>query len=79
MHVQNISDTFWLWWYWNAEWAWPEMPHCCVVQEERRIVYVGRIPSDYTRWDLRRKFETFGEITDVSVHFREHGWVNSES
>jgi RNA recognition motif-containing protein len=44
-------------------------------QEERRIVYVGRIPSSYTRRDLRRKFESFGEITDVSVHFREHGYV----
>ncbi|ELU17364.1 hypothetical protein CAPTEDRAFT_154290 [Capitella teleta] len=41
--------------------------------EERRIVYVGRIPGSYTRRDLRKKFEGFGDITDVSVHFREHG------
>ena len=44
-----------------------------VLQEERRIVYVGRIAGDLTRRDLRQQFERFGEIEDVSVHFREHG------
>ena len=44
-----------------------------LYQEERRIVYVGRIAGDFTRRDLRRQFERFGEIEDVSVHFREHG------
>lgn len=43
------------------------------LQEERRIVYVGRIPTDYTKSDLRRRFGRFGVIEDVSVHFREHG------
>ena len=36
-------------------------------------MYVGRISSDFTRRDLRHQFERFGEIEDVSVHFREHG------
>ena len=43
------------------------------LQEERRIVYVGRIPNDYTKGDLRQRFSRFGVIEDVSVHFREHG------
>ena len=43
------------------------------LQEERRIVYVGRIPGDFTRGDLRKEFEMFGPIEEVSVHFREHG------
>ncbi|XP_060071270.1 NK-tumor recognition protein-like [Ylistrum balloti] len=41
--------------------------------EERRIIYVGRIPSDYTRRDMRRRFQRFGEIEHVQLHFREHG------
>lgn len=41
--------------------------------EERKIVYVGRIPEKYTRKDLRKRFERFGQIEDVSVHFREAG------
>ncbi|XP_067656311.1 peroxisome proliferator-activated receptor gamma coactivator 1-alpha-like [Haliotis asinina] len=41
--------------------------------EERRIVYVGKIPDGYTRRELRRRFGRFGEIEDVSVHFREYG------
>nr|KAG5690852.1 hypothetical protein BaRGS_031204 [Batillaria attramentaria] len=42
-------------------------------KEERKIVYVGRIPESYTRKDLRKRFERFGQIEDVSVHFREAG------
>lgn len=41
--------------------------------EERRVIYVGRISSSTTRDDLRRRFQSFGPITSVSVHFREHG------
>lgn len=41
--------------------------------EERRIVYVGRIDSETTRRDLRRRFERFGPIEEVSVHFRDEG------
>lgn len=41
--------------------------------EERRIVYVGKIPSDFTRRDMRRRFDRFGDIEDVSVHFRNDG------
>lgn len=41
--------------------------------EERRIIYVGNIPAEYTRVDLEKRFERFGEIEDISVHFREHG------
>ncbi|KAK7110141.1 uncharacterized protein [Littorina saxatilis] len=41
--------------------------------EERKIVYVGRIPEDFTRRNLYQRFERFGKIEDVSVHFREAG------
>ncbi|KAJ8317235.1 hypothetical protein KUTeg_005139 [Tegillarca granosa] len=41
--------------------------------EERRIVYVGKIPADYTKSQLRRRFCRFGEIEEVSTHFREAG------
>jgi len=44
-----------------------------VLQEERRIVYIGRIPNDMTKQMMRRQFEHFGDIEEVSVHFREHG------
>ncbi|ESO96899.1 hypothetical protein LOTGIDRAFT_115477 [Lottia gigantea] len=43
------------------------------LQKERRIVYVGRIPTDFTKSDLRKRFDRFGEITNVSTHFREYG------
>ncbi|KAK3595869.1 hypothetical protein CHS0354_014692 [Potamilus streckersoni] len=41
--------------------------------EERRIIYIGRLPDDYTRRQLRKRFERFGEIEDTRVHMREHG------
>ncbi|KAK3095576.1 hypothetical protein FSP39_016258 [Pinctada imbricata] len=41
--------------------------------KERRIVYVGKIPDSYTKRALRRRFERFGVIEEVSVHFRENG------
>lgn len=41
--------------------------------EERRIIYVGKIPNDYTRKKLYSRFQRFGAIEEVSLHFREHG------
>lgn len=40
---------------------------------ERRIIYVGCIPDHYTRRKLHHRFEKFGEIEQVQLHFREHG------
>ena len=39
--------------------------------EERRVIYVGAIVDGTTRADLRRRFEKFGPIVDVSIHFRK--------
>ncbi|KAK7079683.1 hypothetical protein SK128_019517, partial [Halocaridina rubra] len=41
--------------------------------EERRVIYVGRISEGTTKIDLRRRFQKFGTILDISVHFRECG------
>ncbi|KAG8035529.1 hypothetical protein G9C98_006975 [Cotesia typhae] len=41
--------------------------------EERRVIYVGRIDEGITKADLRKRFEAFGPVTDISLHFREHG------
>ncbi|XP_024888134.1 uncharacterized protein LOC112465010 isoform X7 [Temnothorax curvispinosus] len=41
--------------------------------DERRVLYVGRINEGITKTDLRRRFEAFGPIVDVSLHFRERG------
>ena len=41
--------------------------------EERRVVYVGRISEGTTRADLRKRFEAFGPIEEISVHFRDRG------
>ena len=41
--------------------------------EERRVVYVGRIEEGTLKDDLRRRFQVFGPIVDISVHFRDHG------
>ncbi|XP_042216282.1 uncharacterized protein LOC121862250 isoform X2 [Homarus americanus] len=41
--------------------------------EERRVIYIGRISEGTTKGDLRRRFQKFGDIVDISVHFREHG------
>lgn len=51
--------------------------------EERRIVYVGGLPSDYTKYDLRRKMQCFGEILETSIHKRNkdeyYGFVTFET
>lgn len=41
------------------------------------MVYVGRIDEGITKSDLRKRFEIFGPVEDISVHFREHGYVSS--
>lgn len=41
--------------------------------EERRVIYVGKIAEGSTRADLRRRFEIFGPVIDISLHFRERG------
>lgn len=44
-----------------------------ILKRERRIIYVGKIPNNYTKRKLRKRFECFGEIEEASVHFRESG------
>jgi len=46
-----------------------------MLQEERRVVYVGKIPYDFTWHDLRRKLDCFGEIIDCTVHTKDHRFV----
>ncbi|XP_073969021.1 PGC-1 family member spargel isoform X2 [Rhodnius prolixus] len=41
--------------------------------EERRVIYVGQIEEGTTKSQLRERFETFGPIIDISLHFRERG------
>ncbi|XP_061525493.1 peroxisome proliferator-activated receptor gamma coactivator 1-alpha isoform X2 [Phycodurus eques] len=41
--------------------------------EERRAVYVGRVRSDCTRTELKRRFEVFGEIEECAVNLRDDG------
>lgn len=43
------------------------------AMEDRRVVYVGKIPESYTKRHLHKRFERFGEIKEVKVNFREHG------
>ena len=44
--------------------------------EERRVIYVGKIAEGSTRADLRRRFEIFGPVIDISLHFRERGYIS---
>lgn len=37
------------------------------------MIYVGRLAEGITKADLRRRFEAFGPVVDISMHFREHG------
>jgi len=39
------------------------------------VVYVGRIPPDFSKNDLRRKLKCFGEISQCSVHRRIFGFA----
>lgn len=47
----------------------------CVAQDERRVVYVGRICGSMTPDELRERFLQFGQVECVSLHFRETGFV----
>ena len=38
--------------------------------EERKIIYVGKIPDGTTKTDIRCWFGRFGAIKEVSIHFR---------
>lgn len=42
-------------------------------QEERRVVYVGRIRGTMTQKELKERFSFFGEIEECTLHFREYG------
>ncbi|XP_016303436.1 peroxisome proliferator-activated receptor gamma coactivator 1-alpha-like isoform X3 [Sinocyclocheilus anshuiensis] len=41
--------------------------------EERRVVYVGRLRTNSTRTELKRRFEVFGEIEECTVNLRHDG------
>ncbi|XP_067393112.1 peroxisome proliferator-activated receptor gamma coactivator-related protein 1 isoform X2 [Emydura macquarii macquarii] len=41
--------------------------------EERRVVFVGKIPSRMTRAELRHRFAVFGDIEECTLHFRAEG------
>ena len=41
--------------------------------EERKIIYVGNIADGVTRDDFRKTFSKFGQVLDVSLHFRDAG------
>ncbi|XP_027399975.1 peroxisome proliferator-activated receptor gamma coactivator 1-alpha isoform X1 [Bos indicus x Bos taurus] len=43
------------------------------LQEERRVIYVGKIRPDTTRTELRDRFEVFGEIEECTVNLRDDG------
>uniref|UniRef100_A0A8C0HFI5 PPARG related coactivator 1 n=1 Tax=Chelonoidis abingdonii TaxID=106734 RepID=A0A8C0HFI5_CHEAB len=50
--------------------------HCivlCSLQEERRVVFIGKIPSRMTRAELRHRFSVFGDIEECTLHFRAEG------
>ncbi|CAD6992823.1 unnamed protein product [Ceratitis capitata] len=41
--------------------------------EERRIVYVGRIEEETTKEMLKRKFLPYGNIKQISIHYKDTG------
>ena len=43
------------------------------LQYERRNVYAGGIQRNVTKRDLIRRFECFGPVEKVTLHFREKG------
>ena len=44
-----------------------------VEDREMRVVYVGSVRQGTTRADLRKRFEAFGPIDEVTLHYRDHG------
>ncbi|XP_056638669.1 uncharacterized protein LOC130446414 isoform X4 [Diorhabda sublineata] len=45
--------------------------------EERRVIYVGRVTSGTTKDDLRKRFQRFGPITNISLHSRSHSYLDN--
>ncbi|XP_057667479.1 uncharacterized protein LOC130900704 isoform X2 [Diorhabda carinulata] len=45
--------------------------------EERRVIYVGRVASGTTKDDLRKRFQRFGPITNISLHSRNHSYLDN--
>lgn len=41
--------------------------------EDRKVIYVGGIEEGTLKSDLRARFEAFGPVVDISVHFRDRG------
>ncbi|KAJ7399229.1 peroxisome proliferator-activated receptor gamma coactivator-related protein 1 [Pitangus sulphuratus] len=41
--------------------------------EERRVVFIGKIPSRMTRSELQHRFSVFGDIEECTLHFRSEG------
>ena len=41
--------------------------------DDRRVIYCGKIQEGTLKSDLRARFQVFGPVTDVSIHFRERG------
>ncbi|CAG9865257.1 unnamed protein product [Phyllotreta striolata] len=45
--------------------------------EERRVIYIGRIPPRTKKEDLKKRFQKFGPITNVSLHSRDHNYLDN--
>ncbi|KAJ8262071.1 hypothetical protein GJAV_G00161840 [Gymnothorax javanicus] len=43
------------------------------AMEERRVVYIGRLRSDSSRTELKRRFEVFGEIEECALNLSDDG------
>ena len=41
--------------------------------DDRRVIYCGKIQEGTLKSDLRARFQVFGPVIDVSIHFRERG------
>ncbi|XP_069467700.1 peroxisome proliferator-activated receptor gamma coactivator-related protein 1 [Ambystoma mexicanum] len=41
--------------------------------DERRVVYIGKIPGIMTRAELKHRFSVFGTIEECNIHFRDQG------
>lgn len=42
-----------------------------ICREERHVVFIGGIPTDFTKFDLIKKFGHFGEVVSATVHHRK--------
>lgn len=57
--------------HWRQKLAQKEKEEKMKAIEERRIIYIGGIPLNFTKEDLVEKFSSFGEILNSSVHHRK--------